>query len=105
MYKKTSKHIKTIQTMSKERAENSGASRSAPDNYCEPSYERLKVQNHVKKMSNKSKKCQTIEQNILILRASRSAPENYCEPSYERLKVQKHVKNMSNKSKKCQKIE
>ena len=70
------------------------ASRSAPENNCEPSYERLKVQINVKKFK-KSKKRQKIEHTILILRASRSAPENNCEPSYERLKVQKNVKKTS----------
>ena len=52
------------------------ASRSAPENLCEPSYERLKVQKNVKKIQkiqNMSKKqkmsntSQKIEHTILIL--------------------------------------
>ena len=37
------------------------ASRSAPENLCEPSYERLKVQKHVKK---KHKKCKKVSIRI-----------------------------------------
>ena len=38
------------------------ASRSAPENYCEPSYERLKVQKHVKQIQKYQKNTKHVTQ-------------------------------------------